>query len=193
MSDRSHQECFYKVLGVSRDAGDVEIKKAYRRLAMKYHPDKNRGRPERAAEKFKQVAEAFEVLSDPDKRRSYDRYGHNGQDFGFDFTDASSLFEQFFANDPFFSGGLGFGESPFGGSFFDTGVSTFSGNTLSSSFGGNSGGYSTSTRTVTQVINGRRVTRTETTIRYPDGRVETTSNESSGLEDSYHTGRLNWW
>lgn len=65
---------YYKILGVPRDATQEEIKKAYRRLAMKYHPDKNKGSKE-AEEKFKEINEAYAVLSDPEKRRLYDLYG----------------------------------------------------------------------------------------------------------------------
>jgi molecular chaperone DnaJ len=67
----------YDVLGVGRDASEQEIKKAFRRLARELHPDVNRHDPE-AEEKFKQAAEAYEVLSDPDRRRTYDAFGHEG-------------------------------------------------------------------------------------------------------------------
>ena len=70
---------YYEVLGVSRDAGDAELKKAYRRLAMKYHPDRNPDSTE-AEEKFKEAKEAFEVISDPQKRQAYDQFGHAGVD-----------------------------------------------------------------------------------------------------------------
>ena len=70
---------YYEVLGVARGATDEEIKKAYRRLAMKYHPDRNAG-DKAAEEKFKQVGEAYAVLSDPQKRAAYDRYGKAGVD-----------------------------------------------------------------------------------------------------------------
>src|SRR6267142_7085760 len=68
---------YYEVLGISRTATDQEIKSAYRRLAMRHHPDKN---PDDAAseEKFKEAAEAYAVLSDPEQRRRYDRFGHAG-------------------------------------------------------------------------------------------------------------------
>src|SRR5947209_9239712 len=68
---------YYEVLGVARDAGAEELKKAYRSLAMKYHPDRNSGDAEAAA-KFKEAAEAYDILSDPDKRSRYDRFGHAG-------------------------------------------------------------------------------------------------------------------
>lgn len=70
---------YYEVLGVSREASDEEIKKAYRRLAMKYHPDRNNG-DKAAEEKFKQVGEAYSVLGDAQKRAAYDRYGKAGVD-----------------------------------------------------------------------------------------------------------------
>ena len=70
---------YYEVLGVARGASDDEIKKAYRRLAMKYHPDRNNG-DKAAEEKFKAVGEAYAVLSDPQKRAAYDRYGKAGVD-----------------------------------------------------------------------------------------------------------------
>ena len=66
---------FYEVLGVSRDASERDIKKAYKRLAMKYHPDRNQG-DDSAAEQFKEVKEAYEILLDPQKKAAYDQYGH---------------------------------------------------------------------------------------------------------------------
>ncbi len=68
---------YYEVLGVSRDASDQELKSAYRKQAMKYHPDRNPG-DQVAEEKFKEASEAYQVLSDADKRAAYDRYGHAG-------------------------------------------------------------------------------------------------------------------
>ncbi|MBX9852822.1 MAG: DnaJ domain-containing protein [Cytophagaceae bacterium] len=67
---------YYKVLGVTKNASQEEIKKSYRKLAVKYHPDKNAGN-KNAEEKFKELNEAYEVLSDPDKRKKYDRFGEN--------------------------------------------------------------------------------------------------------------------
>ncbi len=72
---------YYETLGVPRNAGDEDIKKAYRKLAMKYHPDRNQGDAAKTAEeKFKEVKEAYEVLSDSGKRGAYDQYGHAGVD-----------------------------------------------------------------------------------------------------------------
>ncbi len=71
------KRCYYEILGVDRNAGEEEIKKRYRKIAMQYHPDRNPGNKE-AEEIFKEAAEAYEVLSNPEKREIYDRYGHEG-------------------------------------------------------------------------------------------------------------------
>ncbi|HEY0589691.1 MAG TPA: molecular chaperone DnaJ, partial [Pseudoduganella sp.] len=70
---------FYEILGVAKNSSEDEIKKAYRKLAMKYHPDRNPDSKE-AEEKFKEVKEAYEMLTNPEKREAYDRYGHAGVD-----------------------------------------------------------------------------------------------------------------
>ena len=68
---------YYELLNIPRDANDDQIKKSYRKLAMKYHPDKNPDNPE-AEEKFKKINEAYTCLSDPEKRKDYDRFGKQG-------------------------------------------------------------------------------------------------------------------
>jgi molecular chaperone DnaJ len=81
---------YYDVLGVARAASEQEIKSAYRKLAIKYHPDKNAG-DKQAEEKFKEAAEAYSVLSDADKRARYDRFGHAGMQGGFSGFDPSTF------------------------------------------------------------------------------------------------------
>ncbi len=98
---------YYEILGVSRHSEAIEIKKAYRRLAVRYHPDKNPDDPE-AEEKFKELAEAFEVLSNDRKRQVYDQFGHDGlKGRGFGFHDPGDIFQQFMG--AAFGGGAGGG------------------------------------------------------------------------------------
>eukprot|EP00439_Symbiodinium_sp_Y106_P018818 s9348_g2.t1 len=73
-----HSADFYEVLGVPRDASDADITKAYRKLALKHHPDRNTDRMEKAKEEFQRIGEAYEVLHDPEKRKMYDQYGKEG-------------------------------------------------------------------------------------------------------------------
>lgn len=97
MPTMSNKRDYYDVLGVKRDASDREIADAYRKLAMKYHPDRNPGN-EDAANKFKEASEAFEVLSNPEKRSVYDRYGHtglSGQYQPHEFGDVGDIFDLF--------------------------------------------------------------------------------------------------
>lgn len=143
---------YYQILGVSRNASDEELKKAYKKLALKWHPDRNINNKKVAEEKFKEVSEAYEVLSDKEKREIYDRFGEEGLkggmpgaggmpggSAGFSGFDPMNLFKQFFgtsdANSAFngfgddggMPGGFSFGGMPGGFSF---------------SMGGNPGGSS---------------------------------------------------
>ncbi len=81
---------YYEILGVARDASSSDIKSAYRKLAVRYHPDRNQGDPE-AEEKFKESAEAYAVLSDAEKRARYDRFGHQAEQPGFSGFDPSTF------------------------------------------------------------------------------------------------------
>mmetsp|Transcript_14453 Transcript_14453/g.25887 ORF Transcript_14453/g.25887 Transcript_14453/m.25887 type:complete len:280 (+) Transcript_14453:167-1006(+) len=244
---------YYDILQVQPNADEKTIKRQYRKLALRFHPDKNPDDPN-AESIFKMVSEAYEVLSDPSKREVYDKYGHEGLKGNVhhhedDLQFARDLFERFFnssfagggpfqqqgfANDPFsdpfFSGGGFFGQgqgppsssrrrsrqrssrnSPFGG--FE---SAFGGGFMSSMFGGfddfaggggegftssfsssfstsSAGGLQQSSRTTTTVENGERVTRTTTTVRYPDGREETrteSSTQALGDQNRQSAGRL---
>lgn len=117
---------YYGILEVQRDASTSEIKKAYRKLALKWHPDKNPENRAQAEEMFKKIAEAYEVLSDPEKRKRYDTYGAGGvsgdfSDFASGFHDfdrhfsmghASRIFEEFFGTDNIFDLFSSFGEFP---------------------------------------------------------------------------------
>lgn len=109
---------YYEVLGVDKSATADEIKKAYRKTAIKYHPDKNPGDKE-AEEKFKEAAEAYDVLSDPDKRSRYDQFGHAGMSgAGSGFGGGGMSMEDIFAHfGDIFGGGFGGGFSSFGGGF----------------------------------------------------------------------------
>ncbi len=108
----TNKKDYYQVLGISKNASPEEIKKAYRKVAMQYHPDRNPG-DKAAEEKFKEAAEAYEVLSDPDKRRTYDQFGHQGLSGNGGWSPGNMRMEDIFAH---FSDIF----SDFGGSPFET-------------------------------------------------------------------------
>src|SRR6187551_944295 len=107
----SSKRDYYEILGVAQDVSDEDIKKAYRKAALKFHPDRNQGDKD-AEVKFKEATEAYSVLSDKEKRATYDRFGHAGLQGGADFSgvgvgDIFSQFQDIFAD--FFGGGGGGG------------------------------------------------------------------------------------
>ena len=103
---------YYEVLGLKKGASEDEIKKAFRKMAMKYHPDKNPG-DKKAEEEFKEINEAYSVLSDPDKKSKYDRFGHAGVDPNAGFGGGAGGFSGFGGFDDIFDM---FGDM-FGGGF----------------------------------------------------------------------------
>ena len=111
----SQQRDYYEILGISRGADDAEIKKAYRKMALKYHPDKNPG-DAKAEDQFKEAAEAYEVLSDANKRSRYDQYGHAGMNGGGGFGGGMNMDDIFSQFGDVFGGGGSFGGSRGGGS-----------------------------------------------------------------------------
>ena len=144
---------YYKILGVKKDDDIKEIKKAYHRLAVKYHPDKNPG-DKNAEEVFKDISEAYEILSDPQKRKNYDMFGRKS--IGSNFTvDPMRIFEEMFRNlsmdnfipDPFEESGL------------NRNVRRMNLNSMDRF--SNMGGYSQSISTT--IINGKRHTKIVTT------------------------------
>eukprot|EP00239_Pterosperma_sp_CCMP1384_P009056 CAMPEP_0197859620 /NCGR_PEP_ID=MMETSP1438-20131217/34338_1 /TAXON_ID=1461541 /ORGANISM="Pterosperma sp., Strain CCMP1384" /LENGTH=127 /DNA_ID=CAMNT_0043476177 /DNA_START=169 /DNA_END=549 /DNA_ORIENTATION=+ len=124
MSGDPSSDDFYKVLGVNKDASEQEIAKAYKKAAIKWHPDKNPQNKEKAEANFKKVSEAYEVLSSPEKRQTYDQFGKSGLDgaagpgggrggAGMSYAQAQDIFEQLFGGaDPF---QMFFEEGGFGG------------------------------------------------------------------------------
>lgn len=126
---------FYQTLGISKASTPEEIKKAYRKLAMQYHPDKNQGN-KKAEEKFKEISEAYEVLSDVEKKKNYDMFGHagvNGNPFG-------SAGGQH-GGSPFGRGG-----SPFGGGFGQADINDLFGDIFGEAFGGGARAKSSSSQ-----------------------------------------------
>lgn len=187
---------YYQTLNLSPNASSDEIKKSYKKLAMKWHPDKNPQNVEEATEKFKKIAEAYDVLGNEEKRRTYDSndffdgnfssnsnrsqshyFNHHNQDESI--RRAFEMFNHFFANDPFFQmnnrsqRNMGHPND----FFHDPShrMNNFS------SFSSRGFGQSVSTRITTTIgSDGKKITRKETTIIHPDGRKETTIEENNG-------------
>ena len=192
---------YYEVLGVPKDATDDVIRRAYKKLAVKWHPDKHTDDKKEAEEKFKEISEAYSVLSDPKKKREYDNGGIDFGDFGgFDDFDPFAMFESFFGRHRGKNGGFGnfgfgfddedddfFGKGGFGkgshfGRFnmgFDDDDFGFGGGDFG---GGDFGGFGqgTSVKKTTQIINGKKITKTETTTIDSNGNKKTVVKEETG-------------
>lgn len=176
----SKEKDYYEILGVDKDADQKTIKKAFRKLALKWHPDKNPDNAKAAEAKFKEIGQAYEVLKDKKKRQAYDHGGMDEviTDFGdiFENFNANWFFNDIFQKDPFFAnafgnmnggGGIhsGGGNDPFPSMFsnFGGGMGMMNDDAFtsfsSSSFGGGGGGPNIMSQSVsTAYINGRKIT-----------------------------------
>jgi DnaJ family protein B protein 6 len=204
MSDESD---YYQILEIPRTASESDIKKAYRKQALKWHPDKNPGNQAEAERRFKLIAEAYEVLSDSKKRDVYDRYGKAGlsggggasnADFDFEtygftnFHDPFEVFREFFGGrDPFadfFANDTTHGFSSFSSNFggFGGGSSLFNSggrggfsafSSFSSSLGGIPAGNMRSVSTSTKIVNGKKII----TKKVVENGNETVTVEENGV------------
>ena len=184
----SDQPDYYKILNVSPEATEDQIRKSYKKLAIKWHPDKNPDNKKEAEEKFKQISEAYSVLGDKDKRREYDAY-RNGINFDFDFDFGKNfnpfdMFKHAFGGkNPFEDIEKQFGMGGFGGfgNFGDFGDDD------DNDFFNNFSGGGTSIKTSTMTVNGKTVKKTEKTT-YENGKkkVEVTEENSDGHVKKYY-------
>ena len=179
----SEQADLYKILGVNESDSEEVIKKAYKKLAIKWHPDKNQNNKKEAEEKFKEISHAYSIIGDKEKRQEYDMMRKGGfrqgngpsfKDFDFNFSHDNHTFdfyEKMFKN--MFN--TRFGDF----SAFDDDNDFFSGGMFSnmSDFGG---GMGTSTKTTTTIINGKKVTKTEKTYTDKSGQRVTEVTETTG-------------
>ena len=167
---------YYKILNISKPVTNDDIKKAYRKLAIKWHPDKNNN-SKVSEEMFKKIAEAYSVLSDNNKRRQYDLRSDGSLDGGlvFDFNTAEQLFSNMF-NSPFHS--FNFNEDDIQSSNRRT---------------GNIPSYSRTYSTSTTTINGKTISKTTTTIKHPDGRVETTHSTNEPNRPDFRDDSFNFF
>ena len=189
----SNKKDFYEVLGVDKNATDDVIRKAYKKLAIKWHPDKHVDDKKEAEEKFKEISEAYSVLGDPKKRREYDTGGFDFEGFeGFDDFDPFKMFESFFK----MGNHGGFGNFGFDDDDDDWGFGKNFGNfggfgkgfkmgfddedfAFEDDFGGGFG-QGKSVKKTTQILNGKRITRTETTTVDSNGNKKTVVKEETG-------------
>ena len=178
----SSKRDYYEVLGITKDATEKDIKKAYRKLAFKWHPDKNPDNKKEAEEKFKEINEAYSVLSDPDKKRQYDMGGFDFSSFGFgDDFDPFKVFQSFFdkhgkkGKDPF---SFGFDDDD---DFFKEDFGSFGNFGNFGDFGGM--GQGKSVKSYTTIINGKKktVVREET----GDGKVTEYLLGENGKKEPY--------
>ncbi len=163
---------YYKILGIEKNATESEIKKAYRKLALKWHPDKNPNNRKESEEKFKKINEAYSILSDKNKRNEYDNGGMN---FDFKGFNADDIFKDFFGGkDPFseffkFDDDIGINFGGFGNNFNEKFSGSFS-----------------SKRSFTKIINGKTIQRTEeTTFKNGKKQIKITEKDHTGKVKKY--------
>jgi len=164
---------YYKILGLEKNATEKEIKKAYRKLALKWHPDKNPNNREEAEEKFKKINEAYSILSDKNKRNEYD---HGGMNFDFKGFNADDIFKSFFGGKDPFSEFFKFNDDDIGMNFGGFG----------NNFEGKFSGSFSSIRSFTKIVNGKTIQRTEeTTIKNGKKQIKVTEKDHTGKVKQY--------